>query len=67
MNSLTDTLITCTVGPNSAGSYPLIVRVNNKGLASNNFSFEYQLKLTSLSNTEGIDIWCLNCLFNYLI
>ena len=54
INSASDTQITCSLGQNSGGTYPVIVLINNKGYANKNIMFTYDLSVDSLSSSEGI-------------
>ena len=52
--SVSSTQITCNLGDNSAGTYPVIVLINNLGYANNDVMFKYDLAVESLSSSEGI-------------
>ncbi|XP_035677198.1 fibrocystin-L-like [Branchiostoma floridae] len=48
-----DTVITCTTGVRFAGVYPVQVSVTGLGDALSNATFEVQLQVTGVSETEG--------------
>ena len=45
--------IECTVGAHSAGTYSVIVYVEDKGLSADDKEFEYELTVDSVSPIEG--------------
>ena len=45
--------IECTVGAHSAGTYGVVVYVEDKGLSADNAEFEYELTVSSVSPSEG--------------
>ena len=53
INIASYTQITCSLGQNSAGTYPVLVLINNKGYANKNIMFAYDLSVESLSSSEG--------------
>ena len=53
VSSVTDTQISCTLGENSAGSYPVVVQLSGEGNSNNDIKFTYDLAITQLSRTQG--------------
>jgi len=53
VQTVSPTEIVCTLGSNSAGVYPVNVRVDPTGFANKNIQFTYNLEVSSLSATEG--------------
>ncbi|XP_022094388.1 fibrocystin-L-like [Acanthaster planci] len=51
--SVNDASVDCTLGNHSAGIYPIVLHIHGKGLASGDVQFEYELKVDSVSPTEG--------------
>ncbi len=48
-----DTYLTCVLGPNFAGSHPVIVVVPGVGSSDSNILFTYTLTVSTISSTEG--------------
>ena len=48
-----DSHLTCVLGPNFAGSHPVIVVVPGVGSSDSNILFNYTLTVSSISSTEG--------------
>ena len=48
--------VTCTLGPNAAGTYPLEVTVVAYGTATGSVEFMYELEVVSLSESSGMFI-----------
>ncbi len=53
VQSVSETQIECILGPNSAGSYPVIVKVDPFGFSNKNIQFRYILEVSTLSPFEG--------------
>ncbi len=53
IQSVTDNQILCELKEHSAGSYPVVVKLNNQGNSNNDQLFTYDLIISSLSHTEG--------------
>ena len=47
-----DTEIACTLGNNTADSYPIELLIDSRGLAANTTNFNYELIVSSLSNNQ---------------
>ncbi|XP_071793632.1 fibrocystin-L-like isoform X1 [Asterias amurensis] len=45
--------IECDVGAHSAGTYPVVVYIEDKGLSADDAEFEYELRVDSVSPIEG--------------
>ncbi|XP_038045747.1 fibrocystin-L-like [Patiria miniata] len=45
--------IVCTLGQHSAGTYPVVLHVQGKGLAAGDTQFEFELKVDSVDPNEG--------------
>ena len=53
IQSLTSTQIVCTLGQNTAGTYPVLVQITDQGYSNSNVTFTYDLTLASLSSSQG--------------
>ncbi len=57
---MSSTQITCTLGNNPAGNYPVIVQISPIGYSNSDVTFTYQLLVNSLSSIEGSSAGGLN-------
>ena len=53
IQTVTDVEITCNLGENAAGNYPVLVQTTSSGFSNKDIKFQYELKVDSISNTEG--------------
>ena len=53
IQTVTDVEITCNLGENAAGNYPVLVQTTSSGFSNKDIIFQYELKVDSISNTEG--------------
>ena len=53
IQSLNSTQIVCTLGQNTAGTYPVLVEITDQGYSNSNLTFTYDLTLASLSSSQG--------------
>ena len=51
--TVTDLEVTCNLNPKSAGTYPVLLQLNNQGNSNNDLTFTYDLSISNLSSSEG--------------
>lgn len=53
ISTVTDTQIECTLAEHSAGTYSVMVQLDNIGYSDSNKMFSYDIVVDSLSSSEG--------------
>lgn len=51
--AVTDLEVTCNLNPKNAGTYSVLLQLNNQGNSNNDLTFTYDLSISNLSNSEG--------------